>query len=1045
MATYYVAASGGSNSNAGTAGLPWATLQYGVDNAGSGNIVYLQAGTHIISTQVTVPVGVSITGAGVTSIISSSVATTEWTSTIYLLSATEGTNGNQSISYIKMDGDNLTAHVAVDVSRRSNVKIHHCTFENFEFYGCIFQGCLTGSMPTTWATGNEFYNNTVTNCSGYIGGFGRGSIGVGGQEGMLIYDNVLTQSTRAVGSNGYCIKYVNEGYNKGNQIYNNTFTREPYQTASVWNFGIEICQWEQGGLHIYNNTFNNCALDLGARRKTTYDYAVSIHNNTFQKTQRGGADGENDPAIIFEQDVDVAIVRYNLIKDFPNGIVMQSANATVNDVYIQYNIFQQIGTTTGGSVGRGIMVTQGSTSSYANRWYIENNTIDAYTGGATGRIGINLPSKAIATEIYIRNNIIQGFDFTFLSGYENGSLNGLYIQYNILYQNGHSNDPYYENGYLPTNIISTNNIKDNPDFTTPGSDFTLQAGSPAINAGLSVGLTTDYLGNTVPYGASPDIGAYEYFGIVYYVAASGGSNSNAGTAGSPWATIAYAVTQVTSGNTIYMQAGTHTINTTVALPIGISIRGAGETSIITTTNATDWHTTINLQSAEGTSGDQSISYLYFDGNLTGDWAIVIQGRSNVEIHHCTFIDWDIVGVTFSGRSDGQELPPSTYATGNKFYNNTVTDCNKYTSYGSGSLNIGGQEGMLIYNNTMTSGGRATGTNGWPIKYSDLGYLKGCKIYDNIITSTDITHWNFAIEFFNVYGIEIYGNTITGAIDLNLVSKDMYDYGAYIHNNILGPVAAAGKYYQGIILEITVSDVIIKYNRFRNVGEGIYYTIREVNPNLTNQDISYNIFENIGQDCGGITWGAIRMWSDAPFLNNILGTFNIYNNVFYAYPSSVWFGVGIGGFSSATEINIVNNVFVNFLSYWFQTSTGDNLTTLNIKNNIFYNNGNSNNPAITGTPTNYVNSGNQIDNPDFVTPGSDFTLQVGSPAINAGLDVGLTTDYLGYTVPFGIAPDIGAYEYGSSNTSDELTLIEGTWLTNRTILNEMFQNLYSRIG
>lgn len=38
-------------------------------------------------------------------------------------------------------------------------------------------------------------------------------------------------------------------------------------------------------------------------------------------------------------------------------------------------------------------------------------------------------------------------------------------------------------------------------------DFKLQSGSPAINAGLAVGLTSDYLGN--PIMGIPDIGAYE--------------------------------------------------------------------------------------------------------------------------------------------------------------------------------------------------------------------------------------------------------------------------------------------------------------------------------------------------------------------------------------------------------------------------------------------------------------------------------------------------------------------------------------------------------
>ncbi len=44
------------------------------------------------------------------------------------------------------------------------------------------------------------------------------------------------------------------------------------------------------------------------------------------------------------------------------------------------------------------------------------------------------------------------------------------------------------------------------------SDFRLLGTSPAVDAGADVGVTRDYLGNPVPWGQAPDIGAYEYAG-----------------------------------------------------------------------------------------------------------------------------------------------------------------------------------------------------------------------------------------------------------------------------------------------------------------------------------------------------------------------------------------------------------------------------------------------------------------------------------------------------------------------------------------------------
>ncbi|GAG14716.1 unnamed protein product, partial [marine sediment metagenome] len=56
-------------------------------------------------------------------------------------------------------------------------------------------------------------------------------------------------------------------------------------------------------------------------------------------------------------------------------------------------------------------------------------------------------------------------------------------------------------------------IQANPKFTdAANANFTLQATSPAIDAGVDVSLTADFDGNIVPASIGlqlPDIGAYE--------------------------------------------------------------------------------------------------------------------------------------------------------------------------------------------------------------------------------------------------------------------------------------------------------------------------------------------------------------------------------------------------------------------------------------------------------------------------------------------------------------------------------------------------------
>ncbi|MCK4628941.1 MAG: right-handed parallel beta-helix repeat-containing protein, partial [Sedimentisphaerales bacterium] len=69
-----------------------------------------------------------------------------------------------------------------------------------------------------------------------------------------------------------------------------------------------------------------------------------------------------------------------------------------------------------------------------------------------------------------------------------------------------ANDPYYALPQL-TRTSGWHNVS--VGEITP-DDFTLQSSSPAIDAGIDVGLTYDFAWNTVPYGLGTDIGAFEF-------------------------------------------------------------------------------------------------------------------------------------------------------------------------------------------------------------------------------------------------------------------------------------------------------------------------------------------------------------------------------------------------------------------------------------------------------------------------------------------------------------------------------------------------------
>ena len=500
-----------------------------------------------------------------------------------------------------------------------------------------------------------------------------------------------------------------------------------------------------------------------------------------------------------------------------------------------------------------------------------------------------------------------------------------------------------------------------------------------------------------------------------------GSDSNTGAIGSPWRTLSHACSQVsTSGDIIHVNAGTYMETSQSNLNVGVSIEGVGITSVISSSTLTaEWTPIVNIQSDPAANGNQEIRYLKFDGHSqAAAMAIWCTGRHNVKIHDNAFTNFNYIAVYLAGiggdEGSGDETgtPPTTYVTGAEFYNNTVTNCSAYAGgYARGALFIGGTSGMLIHDNTIDQSGRAAGTNGWPLKmWGNGGWTKGLKIYNNTLTKNDYSVWDFAIEGNFQYGIEIYGNTITGTIDLNSNWSSGYSYGCYIHNNTIGPTTIQSDPVCGITLEFTQQDVIIEKNLIRNASPPFLFTPRA--KTLTNVTFQYNICPGMA-NIGGM-YGIARAMGDNGWSFNGL---NFYNNVFYgSTTNNPDYGIIIdseGGTYTGNALRIINNIVVNVDTYWVDLSSAAAVTNLDIENNIIYNCGNSNAPHYTGTPgSGYVYLNNKLGVNPLVTSATNFHLQGGSPAINAGkhLTLSVSTDYDGVTI--GNPPEIGAYEYGT---------------------------------
>lgn len=444
----------------------------------------------------------------------------------------------------------------------------------------------------------------------------------------------------------------------------------------------------------------------------------------------------------------------------------------------------------------------------------------------------------------------------------------------------------------------------------------------------------------------------------FYISPAGSDQSGNGSSSNPWRSLFKATSAVTEpGSVIHVMAGTYIETQQSSLAVGVSIEGEGTNSILKSSLSADWTEMLSLKSAtEGTNGNQHISNLKFDGqNLTAFWGIYVGGRSNVSIHDILIIDFKDEGVIITGRTDNTESAPSIYATGNTFYNNTVLNCARYAdNWGRGCLNIGGQSGMLIYNNTITQTGRKKGTNGWPIKYANGGFLKGVKIYNNIIIKEafDGFTWDFAIELFNESGLEIYNNKITGSIDLNHQNKGDYPFSVYIHDNIIGPKIIQPQLEDGIILEFESNDIIIEKNQLNNLGVIVYFTPRKGDI-IKNISINNNFCNNIGVAGGKHSGFAIRMGQeedDVYFLENLF----IKGNEFIAssFERPYW-GIGILGVTKANNVIIQNNIIKNFSAGCIVANPANTIDTIIINNNNLYGNGWNNIPVFSkGIPFHY---------------------------------------------------------------------------------------------
>ncbi|MDC0911049.1 DUF5123 domain-containing protein, partial [Candidatus Marinimicrobia bacterium] len=255
---------------------------------------------------------------------------------------------------------------------------------------------------------------------------------------------------------------------------------------------------------------------------------------------------------------------------------------------------------------------------------ISNNTFIYNCGSSFGGAANYAIAASANTEIQttINNNIF----YTHASC----SNNDAYIDYRSSLMDINNNMFYGQpgfNSYAISDLIGIDgNINSDPLFTDPDNgDFTLQAGSPCIDAG-------DPNSALDPDGTVADMGAFYFDQSPIYVSATG-SDSNDGSENSPMATIQAGLDAASSA--VKVLEGEYVVSNNMLVPEGISL--TLDPGVTLKFDADKVFQVKGKLIAEGTNGNKITFTSNEDIQTEGDWGgIVFEDESIDAIVSDTF-------------------------------------------------------------------------------------------------------------------------------------------------------------------------------------------------------------------------------------------------------------------------------------------------------------------------------------------------------------------------------------------------------------------------
>lgn len=506
----------------------------------------------------------------------------------------------------------------------------------------------------------------------------------------------------------------------------------------------------------------------------------------------------------------------------------------------------------------------------------------------------------------------------------------------------------------------------------------------------------------------------------WFVAASGGSDSNSGTsAGSPFATIAKAYSVATNGQAVRLIAGNHVTNSYLLPPRGVTTFGDGVDVTFVRGNTSLNHTFVPynyafdkylFQMNDGSTGsgnNQVFKDFTVEGNSRGmHGAFIIQNRNDVSIQNVKITNFRFNAAWFlnADRINFQNLQTS----GNSL---VISGAAAMGAIMVGTTTDSRIEGCTIFEGDcygIKSFGPA------PTKPTHTRLTVKSNSVSVQSTSSSPASTNISFELHDCYkvGCEISYNTFTANVSLVLPANTTNPTGItaidFHHNTCDMFIRAGGGNY---CLELDEHDVLVHDNYFAGGANGTIINYNNGNADKYNWTIYNNVFYN---PVSYYPTFCIRL--QATGARNL----NIYNNVFHIPTSSTTtvYIFGANGGRTNQNVNIKNNLFFDESlldgtnnGQWgadklIQLDAGGTFQNLAVTNNCFV--GMSSAAVFGGTFSNNITPNNPQITGSGAKPTPYYIPTTGSPLIGAGVNVGLPYS--------GTAPNIGVYDAGGQATA-----------------------------